>query len=89
MKKISLLLLLLVAFVSTYAQNVEVYNYKFYACYDSQGNKMDSNATGLTVKLRIGLTSTDGQQSICLAQNQTPLQAKLCPQCLCAQLINN
>ena len=51
MKKISLLLLLLVAFVSTYAQNVEVYNFKFYACYDSQGNKMASNATGLTVTI--------------------------------------
>ena len=51
MKKITLLLFLLVAFLSTHAQNVEVYNYKFYACYDAQGNKMNSNATGLTVTI--------------------------------------
>ena len=48
---ISLIVLCLSVFISTQAQNVEVYNYKFVAQYDANGNQVNSNATGLLVTI--------------------------------------
>ena len=48
---ISLIILCLSIFISTQAQNVEVYNYKFVAQYDANGNRVSSNSTGLLVTI--------------------------------------
>ena len=86
MKKIALLLVLcLTVFISTQAQNVEVHNYKFYAQYNAQGNKMSSNSTGLLVTIShltdiYGRTTVilTGTESITIAGIPTP-GAPLCP----------
>lgn len=48
---ITLIILCLSIFISTQAQNVEVYNYKFVAQYDANGNRVNSNSTGLLVTI--------------------------------------
>lgn len=61
MKKIFFLILLVISELSAYCQTYEMYEYKFYACYDASGNDMSagSNDDKLTVAisdLGFGLT---------------------------------